>query len=237
MPVDLTTELRWFFEGALPDDALSWFTHDGATGFVETRRDHYRLDDQVDIGVKRRHGTILELKLRQGRPARHLQGELDGQRETWKRWSPADGLIDLDERTTWVDVDKAIIKRRVGSDGHEVQLTQQTRAMTGQGCDAEIAGVSVRGRSTWTFALAAFGSAHDHRSALAQAWDRLVREHSAPRRLRLERANSCGYPEWMARRFHDDAASSGQRSRASSPLSCRQQRVGEEGLDPPTSSL
>lgn len=207
MPVDLTTELRWFFEGALPDEVRSWFTHDGATGFAEARRDSYRLDGQVDVGVKRRSGTILELKRRQGTPARHQHRTLDGQRESWQRWSPADGLIELDGNTTWVDLDKAIFKRRFSPGGQEIPLTKQTRAMTGQGCDAEVATVSVHGRSTWTFALAAFGPADDHRSSLDQAWDLLVRDRPGPARLRLEWVNSWGYPEWTARLCHDDAAS------------------------------
>ena len=235
MPVDLTTELRWFFEGGLPDDILSWFSHGGATGLVETRRDHYRVDDLVDIGVKRRHGAILELKLRQDRPARHLRGDMHGRRERWKRWSPADGLIHLDESTTWVDVDKMIVKRRVRVDGREVQLTEDTRAMTGQGCDAEIADVCLQGRPAWTFALAAFGSAHDHASALDRAWGLLVSERPAPRPLRLWWANSFGYPEWMARRFRDDAGSTDAVSSDAAPSGRR--IVGAEGLEPPTSSL
>ncbi len=201
--VDLTSELRWFFEGPLPDDVLRWFTHDGATGLAETRRDSYRLDGQADIGVKRRYETILELKLREGPTLPFPHRDLGGQLEVWRRWSPADGMIFLGPDTRWLDVEKTVVKRRFTPDGEEVELTEQTRAMSGQGCDAEIAVISVRHQPTWTFALAAFGPTDDHLSSLTAAWDTLVAVRSLPRRLPFPWANSCGYPEWMARRYHD----------------------------------
>jgi hypothetical protein len=205
--VDLTSELRWFFDGPVPRDVHAWFTHDGATGLIETRRDTYRLDGQVDIGVKRRYETILELKLRQGTPRPFPHRDLDGQLEVWRRWSPADDMIFLGPNTRWVDVDKTVIKRRFAPDGDEAALTHETRAMSGNGCDAEVAGVTVRGRPAWTFALAAFGPTEDHTSSLTAAWASLMAVRSLPRRLPLPWANSCGYPEWMAGHFHDGESS------------------------------
>ena len=204
--VDLTSELRWFFDGRPSEEVLSWFTHGGATGLTEDRCDAYRLDGQVDIGVKRRFRTVLELKLRLGPPELFFIGrDVDGWLETWQRWSPADGRIYLPENTTWVDVDKTIIKRRFSSDGRELPLSEETRAMTGQGCDAEIATVSVQGRTGWTFAFAAFGPAESHRSSLELAWDALVSDRPCPRRLRLRCTDSCGYPEWIAKADSGDA--------------------------------
>ena len=196
--VDLTTELRWFLDGRPPEDVVVWFTHEGSTGLSENRRDTYRLDGQVDIGVKRRYGKVLEMKLRQGLPEPFLHRELDGWLETWQRWSPADGLIHLSPNTTWVDVDKTVVKRRFACDGREVPLTESTRAMTGQGCDVEIATVSVAGRMASTFAFAAFGPAEIHRSSLRVAWAALLRDWPRPWPLRLRWAVSCGYPQWMA---------------------------------------
>ena len=196
--VDLTTELRWFLDGRPSDDVVSWFTQGGTTGLAETRRDTYRLDGQVDIGVKRRYGTLLEMKLRHGRPEPFLHRELDGWLETWQRWSPADRFINLSPNTTWVDVDKTVIKRRFDGDGRELLLTEDTRAMTGQGCDVEVTKVTVDGHQAWTFAFAAFGAAEIHRSSIALAWDALVSEGSRPWPLRMSWAVSCGYPQWMA---------------------------------------
>lgn len=200
--VDRTSEVRWFFEGQPPKNVLSWF-NGGGGGLVEERRDTYRLDGQVDIGVKRRYGATLELKLRLQPPVPFVAShDLDGRLELWQRWSPADGRIYLNDQMIWVDVDKTVIKRRFGRDGHEVPLTHETRAMDGQGCDAEIAIVSVEGQTAWTFAFAAFGAPlDDHHDLLRAAWGTLIGDVPRPNRLQLSPERSHGYPEWMARFF------------------------------------
>jgi hypothetical protein len=52
---------------------------------------------------------------------------------------PADGRIYLPENSTRADVDKPTTKRRFSSDGQELPLSEQNRAVDGQGCDAEVA--------------------------------------------------------------------------------------------------
>ena len=166
------------------------------------------------MGVKRRFRTVLELKLRQGPPEPIFMGpDLDGWLEIWQRWTPADGRVILSENATWVDVEKTVIKRRFGHTGQELPLSEETRAMTGRGCDVEIATVSLRGRRGWTFAFAAFGPADSQRSSLDLASATVLRSGPRPRQLQLRSADSCGYPEWLARferahprrRNHEDA--------------------------------
>lgn len=197
--VDVTTELRWFFDGDLGPETLSWFT-DGGNGLTEARCDTYRLDGQVDVGVKRRFRTTLELK-RRLRPAEPfaIGSDLHGRLECWQRWSPADGRVELGDGTIWVDVDKWVIKRRFDRTGEERALSEETRAMTGEGCDVEIARVSADGRSAWTFAFAAFGPLDGHRDSLLAAWNGLLADGPPPGDLRLTADVSCGYPEWMSR--------------------------------------
>ena len=55
--VDVTTELRWFFDGPLPQGVLSWFTRDDTAGLAESRWDSYRDDASDDVGIKRRFGA------------------------------------------------------------------------------------------------------------------------------------------------------------------------------------
>ncbi len=196
---DLTTEVRWFFDGRVPAEVLSWFA-DGGAGLTEDRCDRYRLDGEGDIGVKKRAGTTLELKLRLGSPELFTIGrDLDGQLETWQRWSPADGLAYLTEHTIWVDVAKRVIKRRFSFDGDEVSLSEENRPMNGVGCDVEITTVEVDGEEAWTFAFAAFGPVDGHRRSTQIAWESLISERARPRQLRLECDNSCGYPGWMTK--------------------------------------
>jgi hypothetical protein len=196
--VDVTAEVRWFFDGRLPEDVVSWFTLDGTTGLAESRYDTYRLGGPIDIGMKYRFGSILELKRREGAPEPISMGpDEDGWLERWRRWSPADDLVEVGEDTTRVDVDKTVVKRRFDPDGREQPLSEATRAMTGQGCDVEIADVSVDGRAGWTFAFAAFGLADGDRSSIEQAWHTLTEGRPRPQQLRLRPVDSCGYPQWL----------------------------------------
>ena len=208
--VDLTTEVRWFVDGRLPHDVAAWFTDGGRSGLAEDRRDTYRLDGQADIGVKRRYQRILELKLRTPvADSGFVRPEAHGRLERWQRWSPADGRIYLTDHANWADVDKSVVKRRFDLDGREVPLTEETRPMQGTGCDAEVASVTVDGHTAWTFAFAAFGDEDRHRDLLAAAWGALLAGRRRPGRLQLRHGDSCGYPEWMARRLGDGRGGAG----------------------------
>lgn len=195
--VDLTTEIRWFFDGRLPPDVRSWFTHD-FVGLIERRCDTYRVDGRSDIGVKQRSRRTLELKLRTRPPEPvSIADNVHGRVETWRRWSPADALLCLDDNAVWVDVDKTVVKRRFNSDGLEQPLSQQCRAMTIGGCDAEVVALSANGQEAWSFAFAAFGQGNSARDSLTTTWRSLIEQHTRPNPLRLDALRSHGYPEWL----------------------------------------
>lgn len=196
--VDLTTEVRWFFDGPLPSTVRSWFTRAGVAGLSEDRWDSYRVDGDVEVGVKRRFGATVELKRRDGRPERFVaDGGLDGLLETWQRWSPAGDRVVLSGTETWLDVYKTVLKRRFDVAGHEISLSEENRAMSGDACDAEVVALSVHGRPMWSFAFAAFGAGVDHRRLVHAAWDALRVAGETPPELLFDLAGSCGYPEWL----------------------------------------
>lgn len=197
--VDLTTEVRWFFEGPLPADVRAWFTC-CSIGLTEQRCDAYHLDGRLDIGVKQRSQQTLEMKLRTRSPEPiSLSGDVNGSVETWRRWSPADALLSLDNRAAWINVEKTVFKRRYDTAGREHPLSQANRAMTGEGCDVEIGALRARGQEAWTFAFAAFGRPETHRESLSYAWRSLVAAGTRPDQLRLDINESSGYPEWIAK--------------------------------------
>ncbi|MFW2381302.1 MAG: hypothetical protein ACN4GZ_06040 [Acidimicrobiales bacterium] len=195
--VDLTTELRWFFDGPLPPEVRSWFMPEGV-GLFEHRCDTYVSDGRHDVGVKQRFRRTLELKLRTGVAEPTLIDDVHGNVETWRRWSPADRLLSLADDTNWVDIDKTIVKRRFGTDGRQRLLSESNRTMTGSGCDAEIAALSTNGREAWTLAFASFGHPDTHRDSLRTAWRSLNMRQALPCRLQLGLGNSYGYPEWIS---------------------------------------
>ena len=89
-----TTELRWFVPGPVPAEVRNWFI--GSTGVVEVRRDSYLVHDRVDIGMKRRGQTTLELKVRQAvEPWADLGDGLAGPLEWWRKWTPAQNLVEI----------------------------------------------------------------------------------------------------------------------------------------------
>lgn len=202
--IDVTTELRWFFDEPLPTEVFEWFSPADMVGFIEHRYDSYRIDDQVDVGVKRRHGSTLELKSRQAPPESFAVGAGSvGQLESWKRWSPADRHVEIDDDTQWVDVEKAVIRRRFDAEGQEASLSETTRGMIGEGCDAEVVAVSVENRPAWSVAFTAFGLGADHRPLVLAAAEALLGDEPDRWRERLDAGMSCGYPEWLARSRQD----------------------------------
>ncbi len=190
-----TTELRWFLPGPLPVEVGGWFT--GSTGVLEERIDTYLLNGRDDVGVKRRFRQTVELKVRQSLDGPIEFGDgLAGSLEVWRRWSPAEDLIEHDVDERWVDVRKSVVKRRFLLDGTEVEFSSVLEA-TGAGCDVEVAGVTVGGVHWWTFAFAAFGPPETRREALLSSWRALVAAAPCPEPFEPRTARAMGYPEWL----------------------------------------
>jgi hypothetical protein len=109
-----TTELRWFRTEALPATLSSWFTRDSEYVMLEKRTDLYRIDGRVDVGVKLRGRSTLEIKSRQSSIApERSQIERDGVApggalEVWWKWRPDDACMD-DRSGAWVEVSKTIL--------------------------------------------------------------------------------------------------------------------------------
>jgi hypothetical protein len=191
-----TTELRWFVPGSLPHDIRNWFT--GSTGVPDERCDTYLLNGRVDIGMKRRSKETLELKVRQSLDQGILLGEgLAGSLEVWRKWSPAEGLVEDDTDGRWIDVHKSIIKRRFSIDGTEIAFSSVPQ-VTGAGCDIEVAAVTVGAVQAWTFAFAAFGPPPTRRDALLASWQSLLAATPCPETFGPGTGRAMGYPEWLA---------------------------------------
>ena len=191
-----TTELRWFTAGPLPSDIGDWFSE--SNGLLEKRCDTYLLGVREDIGVKRRFRETLELKARLSLDGWTELGDgLAGPIEEWRRWSPAEGLVDVATGGQWVDVCKSIVKRRFSQSGNEITLSSDAQA-TRAGCDIEVAEVSVGAVQAWTFAFSAFGPQAIRRDALLASWQGLASIGRGPESFGLRVGRAMGYPEWLA---------------------------------------
>jgi hypothetical protein len=157
------------------------------------------MDGLGDRGVKRRSGETLELKVRRA-VGEHLalQAGLAGRLEMWRKWSPADDLVESDGAAGWVDVHKKVIKRRFSVDGDESVLPSGEVAMSGAGCHIEVVAVTVDGVDAWTCAFAAFGPTSGRRDAIVASWRALVADTPPPRPFAAHFGHPAGYPEWLA---------------------------------------
>ena len=189
-----TIELRWFTSGALPADVVEWFTDHGRTGAVEQRCDTYRVDDRDDLGVKYRFGTVPEVKERLSTEAVAVEDlRLAGRLETWRKWSPADQLVDsVGDR--WVEVHKTITKRRFSAEGQEVAITEPL--VLEAGTDVEIVAVTMGDVEMWSFAFAAYGPSSERCAAIA-ACCKTVLASTTPASLVLTASSSASYPGWL----------------------------------------
>ena len=194
-----TSEVRWFARGWIPPDVHAWFTGGRTVGSVEERLDTYQLHGLNDIGVKRRYGTTLEVKVRRTLGSSLNLGDgLEGRVEEWSRWEPGedDGIWQLSE-TPWIDVHKVIYTRSFMPADREVILPSIHTNRLFAGCDIEIAEVKVDGLDTWSLALEAFGPTTGRQDALVSSWRTLLAHTPWVEDPGFTFDRECGYPEWL----------------------------------------
>lgn len=192
-----TGELRWFAPGRLPVDVLTWFSRSGGRGAVEERSDTYRLDGQTNAGLKLRSNELLELKVRQSvdDEVTALSGSLRGRLEGWRRWSPANGLVELEPNDQWIDITKTIVKRRFLDSGVEVSVDPEFPREPF--CDVELAALGRDGARWWSMALAAYGAPDVRRHLVHVAWDVVTAGGPFPEAYASVLGAPRGYPEWL----------------------------------------
>jgi hypothetical protein len=194
-----TSEVRWFARGPLPPDVQAWFTREGTMGAVERRNDTYQLYGLDDIGVKRRHRTTLEVKMRRTLGASLILGEgLEGRIEEWSRWEPGEeGRIWQSPDKGWIGVQKVIYTRSFMPTDREVILPAIHTNRLYAACDVEVAEVVADGIDTWTLALKAFGPTARRQQALTSSWRTLQAHSPSTENLEFALDRACGYPGWL----------------------------------------
>lgn len=188
-----TTEIRWFATGLPPQPLMGWFTVSATTGVVEERCDAYVVDGRPDVGVKWRHGTTLELKVRRSfGHSLELTDGLAGRTELWRKWSPADGLVAADRAGDGhIDVHKNVVRRFFAS-------SEAAGSPGVGGCHAEITTIRVAELEMWSLAFAALGTTRSSRESIVAAWDALNKHHPVPGSLATSLEVCAGYPAWLS---------------------------------------
>ncbi len=141
----------------------------------------------------------LELKVRRSVGGTFsISSDLVGRLETWRKWSPAGGLVPSDEHERWIDVCKTVTKRRFSADGDEFNIEDDAGPLTWAGCDVEVVAITIDDSEVWSFAFAAFGPLVSRKPAVVAAWRAINRAAACTDGFAASFAPSCGYPHWLA---------------------------------------
>jgi hypothetical protein len=191
-----TVEVRWFGSGRCPAAVADWFHGGASVSESERRTDEYlRLPDRDDVGVKRRAGIQLDLKLRTGAPPGVvLPDRFDGPVEAWTKWSfPLGSDLSLPDRS-WIPVEKLRWSRfyAIVGDG---AVSVPADATISTGCAAELVELAVEERRAWGFGFEAFGDG-DLADVLA-ATCRAVVADTPLGDIAFAAAGAHSYPAWL----------------------------------------
>ena len=190
-----TAEVRWFGVSSPPEAAVEWFLARGGVD-RQDRIDSYQVLERTDLGVKRRDGTTLEIKVRRKRDQLPtLFSGVPAHIEEWCKWrAPSEDALPHPVNG-WVEVHKSLLTldyRPSGAMGAPLPLEEPT-----VGCEVELATVTIGGQLAWTLAFEARGALPWRRRWLVST-ARLFMS-SSPRTLQRALQMAAGYPEWLAR--------------------------------------
>jgi hypothetical protein len=183
-------ELRWFMPGQVPDRIIDVFASPLSSTVEEWRIDSYWPLSRGDVGVKRRNGGPVEMKVRRSaRPWRHPNGP-EGVTEQWNKWRP--NRLDLDGRDAeWIEVHKHVLTRTFALAGREVSGQVDGRRPR---CEVEIAQLSVGAAEWWTVAFEATGPARVQPFVL---WSAFESVWSPELSSSVDGGLNVGYPQWL----------------------------------------
>jgi hypothetical protein len=194
--------MRWFFQGQTPDRVLNWFNGGAFVPKAEDpKSDFYlALPQTEDLGIKLRAGKHIEMKRRSASPVEvEIWKNGAGYMEEWRKWSFP---IDLTQSSpdvsqpagSWTEVKKHRWLRKFSVvDGQLREVDPES--FPDEGCNLELAEVTVANNRWWTLCIGAFGHLDTVDGNLRLT---LTHVQESPGSFELPLASSCGYPEWLA---------------------------------------
>lgn len=190
MPL-ITCELRWFFEGPLPDEVGDWLAR-GRPTVEPWREDRYLvLPGVADMGIKARGGRI-EIKGRTAELGSHsVAPGIEGVAERWCKWSYQAGFEDAFRGAATILVAKARAQRHFLFDGDGARQTA-ARDLT-RGFSIELTRLRLGGADHWTLGIEAAPDDAALLTDLLRTLPDLL--DSFPRALPAACAKS--YPAWL----------------------------------------
>jgi hypothetical protein len=208
-----SAEVRWIIPGALPDEALSWFSAGQAVDSWGVQAHEYLVfPDCRSVGVKMREGRF-EIKAMLDVPQPLSLGTgIQGTAEEWVKWSFASGGLqiigpELRRAGFWLKVHKERFLRTFSADeGNLVQVTarlgSEQRSLLRAGCNMELTRIEAEVNPRFWFSLGfeAFGpSPLASRSLLLETVHFFFHRYGGMPGISLDERNSLSYPAWLAK--------------------------------------
>ncbi|MBN1246205.1 MAG: hypothetical protein JXC32_01040, partial [Anaerolineae bacterium] len=197
-----TAEVRWFSEGAIPEDVQAWFAADFPLLEVQPPRVdiYFPLVTDDGLGIKLREGRI-EIKQRYGSlGAIAFCAGVIGVPELWRKW--AFGLVASGgngegpgDPDGWIAVQKARRVRNYALESDADSARAVPKALSSmRGCSMELTQVVADGQEWWTVGFEASGAESELGFILETVARQALGECSL---LRLGLERSYGYPRWL----------------------------------------
>jgi hypothetical protein len=194
-----STEIRWFFEGALPLEIKKNFEKNKSENSIENRIDYYLAVKDIDyVGIKLRNSR-LEIKWRRKiYQFNFLQSELEGNIESWTRWEWNDkasfieieSILEKNESNPWVKVIKKRMQRKFNI--YKDKIITISPGELHADFAMEITELTANSQTWWSFSLDSLTGKDI--LYFNEIVENQLTDHS---HMNLKKEWSYGYPHWL----------------------------------------
>ncbi len=199
-----SVEVRWFFEGPIPDEMEKWFCRGGLLNKAAPREDHYVLfPAPLGLNVKLREGRLEIKSLVKALGARSFAADVSGNVQMWEKRSGGDAAFKEFERLRtsspdlWIAVTKERTLRKFSPGGDSIKEVAAGTVFLSNGCNVELTKITVKGSDSWSLAFEAYGDPARVEESLMRVAALVLSDKRHPQFFSA--ANSHSYPEWLER--------------------------------------
>jgi hypothetical protein len=196
-----TSEIRWFYQGEIPEIVLDWYDDCPGEKVDEPERtDRYFVGASPEVGIKIREGR-LELKRLIDRTETIAMARVHtAYQEEWRKWSfrlavNNDGSwAGIDSTLDWIDVSKLRSLRFYQPTAAGILVPKET-AMS-EGCQLELSRIQSKDQRWWSLGFESTGDVNRRQKSMHLVARNLLK---SLRGVDLQGEDCFGYPRWIAK--------------------------------------
>ncbi|TLY22371.1 MAG: hypothetical protein E6K68_03140 [Nitrospirae bacterium] len=207
-----TAEVRWFFEGPIPDEIERWFYRSSLAHHAGPREDYYLLlPASLGLGLKLREGRLEMKTLVESRGIRAFTANAVGKVQVWKKEAYGGPAVKEFERLRssaphlWLAVRKERTLRKFSLEGATIVEVPAHRVFLRDGCNAELTKVIVDGSAHWSFYFEAYGNRARVEDYVQKAAVHVLKDDGRPHLFKtsatsadsFSATNSRSYLKWL----------------------------------------